>query len=107
MAEIDPRHLNLLAPDVFPHIAFGPVAEREDAHVFARVQARIEEIPDFRALVLRIPLAKIVPEAEETLLRAGLLLVAAGAADAAIEPEFLDRGEESGNLQTVAADLAG
>lgn len=38
---------------------------------------------------------------------AGLFLVTPGAADAAVEAELLDGGEEGGDLELVAADLAG
>ena len=106
MAEVDWGHLDLFAPDVFPYIPLGPVAERKDTHVFARVEARVVEVPDFRSLVLRIPLAKTVAEAEEALLGAGLFLVAPRTADAAVELEFIDRGEQRGDLQPVPADLA-
>src|ERR1019366_2582179 len=93
--------------DVFPYVRLGPVAEREDAHVLAGVEARIEEVPDLRALVLRIPLAEAVTETEEAFFGAGFLLVAASAADAAVKTELLDGREQRGNLQTVTADLAG
>ena len=107
VAEVDARHFELLFADVFPHVHLGPVAEREDAHVLAGVQAGVVEVPDLRALVLRVPLAEAVAEAEEALLGAGLLLVAPRAADAAVEAELLDGRQQRGNLQAVAADLAG
>ncbi len=81
--------------------------EREDAHVFAGIDAGVVKVPDFRALVLRVPLAEAVAEAEETLLGAGLFLVAPRAANQAVKTEFLDGGEQRGNLQLVAADFAG
>ena len=107
MAEIDARHFEFLALDVFPHVHLGPVAERKHAHVFAGIEAGVVKIPDFRPLILRIPLAEAVAETEEALLRAGFFLVASRAADAAVEPKFLDRREQGGNLQAIAADLAG
>ena len=93
--------------DVFPHVHFGPIAERKDAHVFAGIEPGVVEIPDFRPLVLGIPLAEGVAEAEESLLGARLFLIATRAADAAIEAKLLDRREQRGNLQLVAADLPG
>src|SRR5262249_29411901 len=107
MAEINRRHLEAFAADVFPDIHLRPVAERERAHVFAGIDAGVVKIPAFRPLVFRVPLAEAVAEAEEALLRAGLFLVAARAADQAIEPELLDRREQRGDLEPVAADLAG
>ena len=106
MAEINRRHVQLLALDVFPHVHFRPIRERKDAHVFARIDARVVKIPDFGPLVFRVPLAKIVAETEEALLRAGLFLVAPRAADQAIKLKFLNRGEQGRNLQLVAADFA-
>ena len=107
VAEIDARHLEFLALDVFPHIHLGPVAEWKHAHVFAGIDARVVKVPDLRPLVFRVPLAEAVAEAEEAFLGAGLFLIAPRAADAAIEPKLLDRRQQGGDLQAVAADLAG
>jgi hypothetical protein len=106
VGEIDVGHLEFLAADVFPDVHLGPVAEREHAHVFAGIEPGVVEVPDLGALVLGVPLAEAVAETEEALLGAGLFLVAAGAADAAVEAELLDGGEQRRNLQPVAADLA-
>src|SRR6185295_14465895 len=99
VAEVDDRHFEFLALDVLPDVELGPVAEREDAHVFAGIDARMVEIPDFRPLIFRIPLAEAVAKAEEPFLGAGFFLVAPRAADGAIEAEFLDRGEQRGDLE--------
>ena len=107
MAEVNAGHLELLFIDVFPDVHLGPVGEREDAHVFARIDLGVVKIPDLGPLVFRIPLAEAVAEAEETFLGAGLFLVAPRAADGAVELEFLDGGEEDGDLKLVAADLTG
>jgi hypothetical protein len=64
-------------------------------------------IPDFRPLTFRIPLAEAVAETEEPLLRPGFFLVAPRAADGAIELKLLNRSQQGGNLQFVAADFAG
>ena len=105
MTEIDARDLELLALDVFPHVHLGPIADGENAHVFALIQPTIVEIPNFRALILRIPLAKTIAETEEALLGAGLFFIAARPTDAAIEAKLLDRREERGDLQAVATDF--
>ena len=105
VAEVDGGNLKLLSLDVFPDIHFGPVRERENPHVLTRVQSAVVEIPDLRALVLGIPLAEAVSEAEEALLGTGLLLIATRSAYATIEAELLDRGQQDGDLELVAADL--
>src|SRR6185437_4738208 len=106
VAEINGRNVQLRAADVFPHIHFRPVREREHAHVFAGIQARIVKVPDFGPLIFRIPLAETIAEAEETFLRAGFFLIAPRAADAAIKTIFLDGAQERGDLQAIAADIA-
>ena len=54
----------------------------------------VVEVPQLRALVARVPLAELVAEAEDPLLGAGLLLVAAGAAE---------HGAEAGSPRIRAA----
>ena len=56
--------------------------------------AAVVEAPQLGALVLRIPLAELVAEAEDPLLRPGLLLVAPGAAEHGVEAVVLDRVEQ-------------
>jgi len=107
VTEVNAGHLQVLTLDVFPDIHLGPVGEREGAHVFAGIDARVVEVPDLGTLVLRIPLAKRIPKAEEPFLGAGLFLIAPRAADEAVELEFLGGGEQGGDLKAVAADLAG
>ncbi len=58
--------------------------------MFAGGDAGIEQGPELGALGLGIPLAEAVAVAEDALLGARLLLVAAGAADQRIEAELLD-----------------
>src|SRR5690606_4525131 len=73
------------------------------------------EVPQLGPLVLRVPLAELVPEAEHPLLGPGLLLVAAGTAEDGVEAVLLDGLEQRHGLQAVAAgagaglldDLAG
>src|SRR6267143_2131536 len=52
-----PAHGEALALDVLPHIELRPVADGEHSHVFALRHAGVVEVPQLRALVLRIPLA--------------------------------------------------
>ena len=64
--------------------------------------APVVQAPQLGTLVLRIPLAELVTEAEDALLRPCLLLVAPGAAEHGIEAVRLDGVEQRRRLQTVA-----
>src|SRR5262249_56126962 len=79
----------------------GPVRDREDADMLALSDARVVEVPQLGTLRARIPLAEVVAEGKDPLLRAAPLLVAPGAADRRIEPVLLDRVEQRGRLQPV------
>src|SRR5580692_3392926 len=74
--------------------------------MFAQIDACIVKIPNFRALVFWIPLAEGVSKTEETFLCARLFFVSSRTADQTIKPKFLNRRQESRNLQTVAADFS-
>src|SRR3989338_9951877 len=77
MRVIDFRDIQLLAGDVLPDIHLRPVADREYADVLAGVDARVVDVPQLGALVLRVPLAELVTEREDAFLGARLFLVAA------------------------------
>ena len=100
--EVDVRQLELLARDVLPHVELRPVRDREDAHVLALPHAGVVDVPELGPLRARVPLAEVVAEAEDALLRAGALLVAARAADRGVELVLLDRVEQRRRLQAVA-----
>src|SRR6516165_9437863 len=100
--EVDERQLQLLARHVLPDVQLRPVGDREDADVLALPDARVVEVPQLRPLGAWVPLPEVVPEAEDALLRAGPLLVAARAAHRGVEPVLLDRVEEGRRLQLVA-----
>jgi len=103
--EIDRRHFETLALDVFPDVHLGPIRKRKDAHVFTGIHTGVVDVPDFGALVFRIPLPELIAKAEEALLGTRFFLVAPGAANGAVELKFLERRKERGNLQAVAADF--
>jgi len=71
--------------------------------VFALVHPAIEEVPQFRALILRVPLTKIIPVTEEPLLAPRLLLIAAATAETRIEFSVRDRIPQRPGLQRRAA----
>ncbi len=102
VGEVDRRQLELLLADVAPDVELGPVREREHAHVLALGDHAVEEVPQLRALRARLPLAVAVAEGEHALLRAGALLVAAGAAERGVEAVLADRVEQRDRLQPVA-----
>ena len=107
VGEVDRRQLELLLLDVVPDVELGPVGEREHADVLAAPDPPVVEVPELGALRARVPLAEVVAEGEDALLRAGALLVAAGAAERGVEAALLDRVEQRLRLQPVArrADL--
>src|SRR4030095_16063649 len=79
--EVDRGQLELLLRYVLPHVQLGPVRQREHAHVLARFDEAVVDVPELAPLALRVPLAEVVAEREDPLLRAGALLVAAGTAE--------------------------
>src|SRR6476620_1943549 len=100
--EVDLRQLEVLARDVLPHVELRPVRDREDADVLALAYARVVEIPELGTLRARVPLAEVVAEAEDALLRPRPLLVAPSTAHRGVEPVLLDRVEQRRRLQLVA-----
>ena len=99
---VDRRQLELLGGDVLPHVELGPVGDRERADVLAGADARVVEVPQLRALAARVPLAEVVADGQHALLGARALLVAAGAAEAGVEPVLGDRVQQRHGLQAVA-----
>src|SRR5947209_13758167 len=100
---VDRGDLDGFVGDVLPDVELGPVAQREDPDVLALAMAAVVERPQLGPLVLRIPLAELVAEREHPLLRPGLLLVAAGAAEHGVVAALLDRAQERRGLQPVPA----
>src|SRR3954449_6415463 len=102
VSEVDRRDLEALLLDVLPDVELGPVRQREDADVLALADPPVVDAPQLRALAARVPLTEVVAEAEDPLLRAGALLVAARAAERGVEAVLLDRVEQRRRLQAVA-----
>src|SRR3954449_404734 len=100
--EVDLRELEILARDVLPDVELGPVRDREHPDVLALADARVVEVPQLGTLRARVPLAEVVAEAEDALLRPRTLLVAARTAHRRIELMLLDRVEQRRRLQLVA-----
>ena len=106
VGEVDGGHLDALALDVLPDVHLGPVGDGEDAHVLAAADAAVVERPQLRPLRARLPLAELVAQREDALLGAGLLLVAAGAAEDGVEPVLGDGVQQRRGLQPVARRVA-
>ena len=70
--------------------------------MLARANRAVVEVPQLRPLRARLPLAVLVAEREDPLLRAGALLVAPGAAERRVEAMLGDRVEQRHGLQPVA-----
>ena len=105
MGEVDGGEGDVFALDVHPDVHLGEVGEGEDAEVFAGVFAAVEEVPEFGALVLGVPLAEVVAVGEEALLGAGFLFVAASAAEAGVVLVLLDGIEQGDGLEFVAGGV--
>ncbi len=69
------------------------------------MHARVVDVPQLRALVLRIPLAELVAEGEDALLGARLFLVAPRTAHAGIEAELGDGLQQRHRLERVARQV--
>ena len=91
--------------NVLPDVEFGPVGKRENPDAFALVDAAVIQIPQFRTLILGIPLAILIAEGEDPLLGAGFLLVAPGAAECDVESTLGQSVEQGAGLQKTAALL--
>ena len=61
----------------------------------------VEDIPEFRSLVLGIPLPEIIPVRKEALLGPGLLLVTPATSQRRIEAVLPDGVQQGGDLQAV------
>src|SRR5699024_1190858 len=103
---VDRRDLEVFSRDVVPDIELGPVRKREAADALAGVNPPVVQGPEFRALVLGVPLAEVVAEREHPLLRACLLLVAAGAPHQRGEPVVFGGLQQHRSLRAVAGAVA-
>ncbi len=82
--------------------SLGPIGEREDPNGFAGRDAAIEDIPQFRTLVSRIPDMVFRTEREHALLGSAQLLVATRSSERSIEAV-----RSQGLLQCVGLHHAG
>src|SRR5689334_22199324 len=85
LGKVEGNDRDLLRMDVVPDVEFGPVGEWKDADALARSDAGVEVRPEFRALILWIPLAGAVAEGEDSLFGSGFFFVTARAAKGCVE----------------------
>ena len=92
--EVERHDGNILHVDVQPNIQLRPIRQRKDADAFALIEARIEDVPQLRTLILRIPLSHGIAERVDPLLGARLFFVAARPTECGIESAFGQRVQQ-------------
>ena len=97
---------DIFQTDVLPNIQFGPVAEREYPDAFSLADTGVVDVPQFRTLVLRVPLVEFVAERKDTFLGTRFLLVAAGSTEGGIEFVFVKSMKQGLCLHQVGMYLA-
>src|SRR5579872_1251287 len=102
LRKIERDHRNLLLFDISPHIQFGPVRKRKDAHAFAGLKPAVVKVPQFGALIARIPLAERIAKRVDTLLRPRALLLTSCATDGCIKPVLFQRIQKGLRFQQAA-----
>ena len=70
--------------------------------MLAQVLLAVEDVPQFRALVLWVPLSELIPVREKSLLCPRLFLIAARSAYSCIKLVVLQGVEQGDGLQLVA-----
>src|SRR3954467_2211245 len=84
MSKVQGRDRDVFFPDIVPYIHFSPVTDGEYTEVFALVFTTVENIPQLRTLVLRVPLTKFITMREKTLFSTCFFFITTGAADSRI-----------------------
>ena len=105
MGVIQAREFDTFLIDVLPYVHLSPVADRENAEVLARVLHSVVDVPEFRTLVLGIPLTEFVAVREDSLLGACLLFITSGSAASCIELVFRQCIQQSDCLEFVSAGI--
>src|SRR5215472_2780243 len=105
LGEVERNDRDVLQVDVLPDVEFRPVGERKNADAFAFVDPSVEQIPELRPLVFRVPLPKGVAERIHALLCSGLLLVAARTTESSVVLALFQSIEQGTCLEQTAALL--
>ena len=91
--------------DVEPDVEFRPVRKRKNTNAFTRINARVKNVPQLRALILRVPLSVPVTKRVDTLFGPRFFLVAARAAKRCIKPSLRQRIKQCSGFQEATALL--
>src|SRR6516225_726811 len=103
MGKIYGWKVNFFTPDIMPYVKFSPVADRENPHIFSLLNFAVVDIPEFRPLSLRIPLAKFVPDREDSFLGPCLFFIPSGPSDTGVQLKFFNGVQERKCLKGIAA----
>ena len=101
LGEIKRHDRNVLPSDIAPYVELGPIGQRKHPNRFAGIDARVEQVPQFRPLVARVPGVALGAKREDAFLGPALLLVAPRAAECGIEPVLVQRLLERLGLHDV------
>src|SRR5664279_3245324 len=85
LGEIQGHNRNVLGPDVFPHVEFGPIGQWKHPHGFARLDTGIEQLPQLGPLIARVPAMARGAVRENALLGAALFLIAPRPTESGVE----------------------
>src|ERR1700744_52447 len=85
--------------DIFPDIALGPVREWKYPRIFTRMNAGVVKIPNFRALVVRVPLPVNIAKTKKAFFGAYFVLIPSRSANAAIELKLFDGLQQCSDLR--------
>src|SRR5690606_6705548 len=85
VGKINGWKINVLPSDVIPDIQFRPITDRKHADILTLVDTAVINIPQFGSLPFGIPLPKLVPYGENTLLGPCFLFISPRSADTGIK----------------------
>ena len=89
-----------------PDVELGPVGKGKNADVLALIDAGVVNIPEFGALVFRVPLDEFVAKRIHALFGSRLLLIAPGAAKSRVVSAGRQTIQQRSRLQQAAAFLS-
>src|SRR6516225_6719033 len=95
----------VLRTDVEPDVELRPIGKGKDADTFALTDLRVEDVPEFRPLILRVPLAVAVAKGINALLGAGFFLVSPRPSKRCGEPSGFECIQKRPSLEQAAAPL--
>src|SRR5258706_187488 len=103
--EIQGHNRNTFRFDIEPDVQLRPLRQRKIPNAFVFVNPRIENIPQFWPLILRVPLPQGVAERVNSLFSPRLLLVPSRSSKRRVKAPFRKRVQKRLRLQQSAAFL--